>query len=75
MKKTDIVFTVVELDGLEKDVRKDAASIVKTRNVIETVVRVSMAVCKVIMDTDVNKVLYDQSRKKTKTNNLDWVFE
>ena len=73
MKKTDIVFAVVELDGLEKDVRKDAASIVKTRNVIETVVRVSMAVCKVIMDTDANKVLYDQSRKKT--NNLDWVFK
>ena len=65
MKQTGTVYTVAELDGSEKDVQKDAANIVKTWNVLEAMVIVSMAVCTVILDTDANKVLCEPSRKKT----------
>ena len=42
MKKMDIVFMIVDLDGLEKNVQKSAANIVKTLNAIETMVHASM---------------------------------
>ena len=44
---------VASLDGSVIGVQKDAAKIVKMRSVLETMVRVSMAVWMIILDSDV----------------------